>query len=317
MSDDVPALTPKRVVIGYNVHADLESYLHRHRPDLEIIGKRFPEVTADDLAWADVYVGFRRPPVAGWGSVRWVHCVGAGVDAFLFKDPLPDEILLTRTNEPFGPQISEYCVARALAFTQHLVPLARAQHDHQWRPVHIETLAGSRVVVLGTGEIGAGIARVFASLGCEVHGVSRTGKANPAFVSVSPVNALVERVEDAQWLVLAAPLTDDSYHVVNREVLAACRKAVLINVGRGALVDEAVLPEALDAGWLRGAALDVFEAEPLPATSPLWGRSDVIVSPHVAGLTTTAGAGDGFLECLARLEDGKVPPGVVDRVRGY
>ena len=92
---------------------------------------------------------------------------------------------------------------------------------------------------------------------------------------------------------------------------------MLINVGRGKVVDESVLPEALDAGWLRGAALDVFETEPLPASSPLWDRADVMVSPHVAGLTTITGAINSFLESLASIERGERPIGLVDRERGY
>ena len=104
---------------------------------------------------------------------------------------------------------------------------------------------------------------------------------------------------------------------VSRELLSRCRGAVLLNAGRGAVVDEAALPEALDNGWLRGAALDVFEVEPLPDNSPLWTDSRVIISPHISGLTTPQGAIAGFLECLTAIERGATPRGVVDRERGY
>jgi phosphoglycerate dehydrogenase-like enzyme len=124
-------------------------------------------------------------------------------------------------------------------------------------------------------------------------------------------------VGEAHWLILAIPLTAETVRLMSRDVLARCRGAFLINVGRGALVDEEALPEALDAGWLRGAALDVFATEPLPSDSPLWARRDVLISPHVAGLTTVEGAAQGFLECLAQLERGERPRTTVDRSRGY
>jgi glyoxylate/hydroxypyruvate reductase len=90
-----------------------------------------------------------------------------------------------------------------------------------------------------------------------------------------------------------------------------------MNAGRGPVVDEALLPEALDKGWLRGAALDVFEAEPLPTESPLWMDARVMISPHISGITTTEGAATGFLECLAALERGETPKWIVDRDRQY
>jgi phosphoglycerate dehydrogenase-like enzyme len=308
---------PHRILVAYQSLSELGPYIARRRPDLEVRAKTTTDIRPEDLGWAEVFVGFRRPTNGDFGSVRWVHCVGAGVDAFLLRDPLSDEVLLTRTSEPFGPQIAEYCLARALVWTQGVLDLAEEQRAHRWTPRHPEPLRGSRVLVVGTGEVGTAVAQAFDAVGCDVHGVSRSGTRRPPFRSVVPTSALGESVEAAKWIVLALPLTKETLHLVGSEVLAHCRGAVLINVGRGALVDEGALPTALDAGWLRGAALDVFATEPLPADSPLWARRDVLISPHVAGLTTVAGAGDGFLECLAELERGERPRMTVDRSRGY
>jgi D-2-hydroxyacid dehydrogenase (NADP+) len=308
---------PRRILVGYNVHDDLAAYIRERRSDLEIRSKVFTDVDAQDMAWAEVFVGFRRPPVRDFGSVRWVHCIGAGVDAFLFRKPIPDDVLLTRSSEPFGPQIAEYCVSRALASTQHLFDLEVAQREHRWAPRHITTLGASRVLVVGTGEVGTAVANAFHALGCPVSGISLSGRAKPPFEAVHDRSALVEKAQRASWLVLALPLTEATFHIVDRAVLENCRDQYLINVGRGSLVDESVLPEALDCGWLRGAALDVFEEEPLVPESPLWDRPNVVLSPHIAGLTTTKGAGDGFLECLADLEAGRAPAFAVDRAKGY
>jgi phosphoglycerate dehydrogenase-like enzyme len=134
---------------------------------------------------------------------------------------------------------------------------------------------------------------------------------------VFSIKQLGDAVADAQFIVVTLPLTAETLHIIDRSILSRCRGAVLINVGRGPVVQEEALPEALDSGWLKGAALDVFETEPLPATSPLWDRTDVLVSPHVAGLTTIPGAGDSFLESLASIERGERPIGLVDHSRGY
>jgi phosphoglycerate dehydrogenase-like enzyme len=120
-----------------------------------------------------------------------------------------------------------------------------------------------------------------------------------------------------RWLVLACPLTDETFHLLDRNRMAVCQAAYLINVGRGALVEEDALPEALDKKWLSGAALDVFEREPLPADSPLWDRENVTISPHISGLTTVPGAAAGFLEALADIEAGREPRLKVDVGRGY
>jgi glyoxylate/hydroxypyruvate reductase A len=121
----------------------------------------------------------------------------------------------------------------------------------------------------------------------------------------------------AQWLVLACPLTEETFHFLDRARLLQSSGAYLINVGRGALVEEAALPEALAQGAISGCALDVFEREPPPPDSPLWSDPRVTISPHVSGLTTIPGAGQGFLECLGDVEAGKVPALAVPLEKGY
>ncbi|HEU5219923.1 MAG TPA: NAD(P)-dependent oxidoreductase, partial [Gemmatimonadales bacterium] len=175
----------------------------------------------------------------------------------------------------------------------------------------------TRVLVVGTGVVGRGIARAFQGAGCVVEGLSRKGASQEPFARVHPVAEFAAAVRGARWLVLACPLTEDTWHLMDRGRLSQCDGAYLINVGRGALVQEELLPEALDQGWLRGAALDVFETEPLPAASPLWDRPEVTVSPHISGLTTIPGAGNGFLATLAAVEAGQRPALAVDPARGY
>lgn len=311
-------LTPRRIVIGATAHAALAARLREARPDLEVRGAPHTALTAEDLAWADTYVGFKRPPLPSMGGVRWVHCTGAGVDSWLHPAELPRDILLTRTSESFGVYIAEWALARALAVRQRLFDLADAQRRHDWIALEASYVRGTRAVVVGTGDIGSHIARLFSALGATVRGVSRSGRGDAAlFASTHEVAALGDLVGDADWLIVTVPLTSESRGMISRDILSRCRGTVLMNAGRGAVVEEAALPEALDNGWLSWAALDVFEVEPLPASSPLWDHPRVMISPHNSGPTTIDGAIDGFLECLGEIERGQLPARTVDRDREY
>ena len=311
-------LPVRRVVIGQNAHAAMTRLITASRPDLEIRGNVFTEISGEDLAWADAYIGFKRPPLPTMGNVRWVQSTGAGVDSWLQPVELSRDIVLTRTPESFGPMIAEWALSRALAFVTQIVELASAQRERKWAPGDIGMLRGTHAVVVGTGDVGTQVGRLFAALGCTVTGVSRTGRGDSAvFESVHTSDQLASVVSTADWVILTLPLTPETRGLVNESVLRACNGAVLMNAGRGAVIDESVLPRALDEGWIRGAALDVFEVEPLPATSPLWDHPRVMISPHVSGLTTIDGAVNGFLECLAQFERGETPRWIVDRERGY
>ena len=311
-------LPVRRVVIGQNAHAPMSALIGSARPDLELRGNTFTSITAGDLDWADAYIGFKRPPLPSMGRVRWVHSTGAGVDSWLQPEELSREIVLTRTPESFGPMIAEWALSRALAFVTKIVDLAADQRAHRWSPPAIAMLRGTHAVVVGTGDVGTHVGRLFGALGCRVTGVSRSGQGDATVFSATHTSdALAEVVGTADWVVLTLPLTPDTRGLVNEKILRACNGAVLMNAGRGAVVDESVLPRALAEGWIRGAALDVFETEPLPEASPLWDDPRVLISPHVSGLTTIEGAVSGFLENLATFERGELPRWVVDWDRGY
>ena len=305
------------MLVSHTLHEGLGQYLTERRPDLEVLAVDAAQITAKDVQWAEVFVGFRPPSEGPWRELRWIHCIGAGVDAFGFRTGLSPHTLLTRTSEDFGPMMGEYCVARALVVTQRIRQFQVDQDAQRWRPQHPIPLRESRALVVGTGAVGRGIAHAFQGLGVQVDGVSRSGAARKPFGEVRPVSEFEAAVIGADWLVLACPLTEETFHLLNRRRLLACAGAYLINVGRGPLVEEAAIPEALDRGTLSGCALDVFEREPPAPDSPLWAHPNVTISPHISGLTTIPGAGDGFLACLADLEAGRKPELAVEREKGY
>lgn len=305
----------KRILIAHQLAPAITARLARVRPDLELRPMAPKEVTADDVAWADVLVGFRRPAV-GLGSARWVHCIGAGVDGWL-KDGWPDEVLLTRTTESFAAPIGEWVTARLLAATQDLRRLESDQRAQRWDEFEPRLLSGTHALIVGTGDVGQGIAQRLSALGVTVTGCSRSGRQRNGFSVINPISELPRVLSGPEWLILAAPLTDQTRRMVNRDLLQHAEGAWLVNVARGELVDDKAMLEALDDGHLAGAALDVFSVEPLPADSPLWGHPRVMISPHIAGVTTVDGAVRGFLQALDALERGERPARVVEPQLGY
>ncbi|MHB1327440.1 MAG: D-2-hydroxyacid dehydrogenase [Gemmatimonadales bacterium] len=309
---------PLRILLAGDHVSGLRDAILAQRPDLPLTMKPMADIVADDLNQANVYVGFRRP-AAGWGKIRWIHSIGAGVDGLLRGEPLPADVLLTKSSEDFGPAIGEWCLTRALSVNQQLAVLAQDQAARRWgNDDRTPTLLrNQRVVVLGTGQVGRGIARSFRALGCHVVGLSRSGAPAEAFDSVQTAESFGSVIGGTHWLILAAPLTPLTRRFLSRDRMMACAGAYLMNVGRGALIDEGALPEALDNGWLRGAALDVFEQEPLPPDSPNGRHPRIVVSPHVSGPSTVEGTVAGFLESLNAVEAGTTPRLAIDPTRGY
>ena len=308
---------PKTVVLTDFFRDQQLPLLQAARPKIEFRAIDPAKLTPEDIAWAEAFIGFRAPKHLEVRGPKWIHGSGAGVDSWLFRREFPADVLLTRTNQPFGPMIGEYCVARALAERQLLYPLAEAQRESRWMRTTVSLIERSRAVVIGTGEVGRGIAQRFHALGVTVDGVSMGGKSVHPFARVFARRHLHEALAGADWVILAAPLTEATYRMLGAKEFAVAKGAYLINVGRGMLVDEGAIIPALDRGDLRGAALDVFEVEPLPAESPLWKHPKVVISPHISGLTTVEGATAGFLHALEALERGERPDTAVEVAKGY
>lgn len=314
----MPLPSPPKTVLLTDFFRERQLPLLRAaRPHIEFRAVDYRELTEADVAWAEALVAFRAPKHLIVKGPRWIHGSGAGVDAWLFRREFPKDVLLTRTNQKFGGMIGEYCLARALAERQRLFELYEEQKRSHWEMRAIPLVEGTRAVVIGTGEVGQGIAARFHALGARVDGVSMGGRAVHPFHQVFARRHLHDALKRADWLILAAPLTEATYRMIGAEELAAAQGSYLINVGRGMLVDEAAIIPALDRGDLRGAALDVFETEPLSKESPLWAHPKVTISPHISGVTSVEGATAGFLHALEALERGERPDTAVDVARGY
>lgn len=268
---------------------------------------------------------FFSPAVRGaWGScdaLEWIHVAAAGVDALLFPELVDSEVVVTNARGVFDRPIAEYVLGAVLAHSKQTHRSAELQRDRVWQHRETRSVRGSRAMIIGTGAIGRECARLLSAVGMQVSGVGRTAqRGDPDFGEVVASEDVADHVGDLDYLVVVAPLTDQTRGLVNAKVLAALpRRAHLINVGRGESVVTADLVAALSAGHLDGASLDVVDPEPLPQESPLWDLPGVRITPHMSG------DAEGWLEALAlqfvdnaeRWLDGEPLVNVVDTRLGY
>jgi phosphoglycerate dehydrogenase-like enzyme len=218
-------------------------------------------------------------------DLRWIQSASDGVDGLLFPALVRSDVVLTNARGVFEDAIAEWAVAAILAFRTGLqrsaADTARARWDDDRSR---ERVAGTRLVVVGPGPIGRATARRALDLGIHVTAVGRAPRRDELFGEILGPDDLHDAVAEADHVLDALPLTDGTRHLFDKAVFDAMKPgAVFLNVGRGSTVDEPALVEALAGGHLGGAALDVFEQEPLPADSPLWSIPGVIVSPHICG----------------------------------
>jgi phosphoglycerate dehydrogenase-like enzyme len=280
-----------------------------------------------DLHGAEVVLGwdFSADTLAGaWPSadaLRWIHWSGAGVDAVLFDELVRSEVVLTNSRGVFDRAIAEYVLLLVLSFAKRMPQTTRFQSESRWNYRLTERVDARDVLVVGTGSIGSEIARLLTAIGMRVSGVGRRRRDDhPVFGTVHAAHELDDRLPAADFVVAATPLTSATRRMFSTDQFALMKRtARFINVGRGAVVDEAALVRALRAGEIAGAALDVFESEPLRPSSPLWTMDDVIVSPHMSGdfLEHPNAVVEIFLDNFRRYRMGEPLRNVVDKELGY
>lgn len=251
-------------------------------------------------------------------SVRWLQLMSAGVDHVLRHGRLPANVILTRMVGVFSRQMAEYVFNYLLHIVKDVDRLQAQQQAQHWKSFRAGVLIDKAIGIAGLGSIGQEVVRKARAFDMHVVGLSRSNRQAASVDEYFGMDEWIPFVEHLDFLVLTLPLTDQTRHAVNDAVLAAMKpEAVLVNVGRGALVDEPALVRALQTNQIGGAVLDVFEQEPLPPDSPLWTLPNVHVTPHMSGPTTVENAGAYFLDNLRRYEQGQALLGVVDLDAGY
>ncbi|MGG5253608.1 D-2-hydroxyacid dehydrogenase [Neobacillus sp. SM06] len=274
------------------------------------------------LPGTEVILGWKFPthllksPIAS--SVRWFQSTGAGVDDFVADQSIPEEINLTRIVGQFGSPIAEYVFAFLLYITKDIGRMRELQQKRIWDSFIPGSLAGKTLGVAGIGSIGAEIVRKARAFDLNVYGLSASGKQAAIVDQHFHPNLWKEFVKELDYLVLTLPLTTETRHVINRDLLRSMKAdACIVNVGRGALINETDLFTVMNEGYLKAAVLDVFEKEPLKKDHPFYSLPSIYLTPHLSGPSTVDGVSQFFLDNLERFLNGEPLYGMVDRNLGY
>jgi len=290
--------------------------LEAELPDLAV---RTPEAIGpeDDVRYALVW----KPPAGFFArhpGLRLVTILGAGADALAGRDDLPD-VPVTRLSDPeMARMMAQYVLFAVLRYARDIPAFEAAQRQGRWHYVHPREAREIRVGVLGLGELGGTAALELARQGFTVSGWSRTPKDLPGIACHAGQEALIPFLRETEILVVMLPLTPQTRRLLGAaEIAALPAGAKLVNVSRGAIIDEPALVAALASGRLGGATLDVFETEPLPEGHALWGMESVLVTPHLASVAIPASAARQVAENIRRVRRGEPPEQQVDLTRGY
>ena len=263
--DDLPTTVELRTVSS-------ESDLRRHLPQTDVLVVTDFRTDLLERCWPDEH------------RIRWVHATSAGVDALMFPALRDSDVLLTNARGVFDLGIAEYVLGAVLMHAKDSLGNLALQRQQRWQHRETALVARQRALVIGAGSIGSEVARLLSALDIEVIGIARTARSAEHFSRVLASEQLDGALPEADIVVIAAPLTDATRGLINRDRLARMRSnALLVNVGRGAIVVTDDLVAALQAGQLGGAVLDVVDPEPLPEGHPLWDLPNVMLSAHMAG----------------------------------
>ena len=248
--------------------------------------------------------------------VHWVQSTWAGVTPLLA--PGRRGFVLTGIKDAFGPQIAEYVLGYLLARELKILERLGRQASRNWWPEPGGTLAGKTMGIMGTGSIGACLAAMAAPFGLTVTGLNRSGTNTDGFERVYPVGELAAFLSEPDYLVCTLPQTPASDGLLDAAAFRGVKPGCyLVNVGRGSVIDEGALLEALENGSLAGAVLDVFGEEPLPPESPLWHAPETLVTAHVAAKSHPADIANIFLDNYHRYQRGEPLKYRVDFDLGY
>ena len=289
-----------------SVHAErYRELILNSKPDTDVSSASNEDEASKSIDKAEILLGWQVPPMLFKHAVslRWMHKTGAGVDDLTLGNVLPMSVRLTRTSgKLLAPRMIEYVLGAIFSHTQKFHQAWTQQNKKVWKSFPVDRAEGSVLGVAGLGDIGEAIAQRAVLNGLNVIGWRRT------FVPVSNIDKVYvgkeqihEFVSKCDYLVLVLPHTSETHNLINADILRSIKPGCfLINVGRGGLVDEPALINALKSGVIAGAMLDVYKEEPLPASHAFWTLPNLYMTPHVAGPIVPDDIAPFFLENLDR-----------------
>ncbi len=306
----------------------------------EAIRKRWPETRVlhlpnydrlpEELPDTDIFVGYslRAEQLKAAKKLKWIHSTAAGVAQLMYLELRDSGIMVTNPSGIFSVPMAEHTMGLLLALARNFPDSVRGQDRAKWsqqeiwdKPQHLTELNRNVLLIVGYGSIGREVAKRARGFDMRVWGVTRSGKGEPAHAEkIFAASQLAEALPGADYVLICAPETAETKHLIGAAEIAKMKRgARLINVGRGSLLDEAALVQALESGGLGGAALDVTETEPLPAESSLWKAPNLFITPHTSGVSDRLWDRQAaiLIDLLERWFDGRELFNQVDFTRGY
>lgn len=269
-----------------------EKWLKPRHPELDIRTVGTLAEAKSHIGEADIFMGFGPQLSEDFFSsasrLKWVNSLGTGTDGIADSPHLGNDVIITATRGIHGVPMTEMALLLMLAFNRDFRRIERQRESAVWERYPGKLLDKKCVGILGLGAIAEVMAPRFKAFGMRVVGISRTSRAIAGFDQIFSRTELAKAAGEMDYFVLLAPLEADTRNIVNDAVLSAMKpSAILINLARGGVLDEAALIRALQQKRIAGAALDALETEPLPADNPLWKMPNVIITPHVGGYCDT------------------------------
>lgn len=310
--------------------AELGEELRQRWPEMKVEQLNGYEGLTEEIADADIYVGFLLRPeqFRQARKLRWIHVTAAGVSQLLYPELQESSVELTNARGVNSIPIGDHTLGMMLAFSRRFPSAWRHQRERRWSQQRMwdeqpqpSELAEKQLVLVGFGTLGQDIAWRARAFGMRIVAVTRSGTTtSPLADEVLPAERLDEALREADFVVLAAPETTETKHLIEERRLGLMKPtACLVNVARGTLVDEAALARALRAGTIAGAALDVAETEPLAPESELWDLENVFITPHIANASDRLWERQTaiLVENLERWFSGRELINRVNKKRGY
>ena len=310
----------KLLILSENAEEYAQLLRSRELPELEIAVASAPDQAALSVDEAQIILGkpgWVAPLLESARQLQWVQSIYAGVEPFCEPGRRTD-YLLTGVKDVFGPHMSEYVFAYILALERNLFALRENQREKLWQGIPYRGLAGLTIGICGLGSIGRHLAETAHHFKMRVLGLSRSAAATPYVEKVFKPSEICELAGQVDYLVVVLPKTRETEGIIDERVIRVLgRSAVLINVGRGASIDEPALVKALENEQIRAAVLDVFNAEPLPKESPLWRLENAYVTPHNSAVSFPKDIVDIFCENYQRFRSDQTLKFVIQFDRGF
>lgn len=317
----------RKLVITLNIEEQYLQQIKKVIPDWEIFAGRDEEVWVDHLKDAEIVANWRKAVadncLQDGAKLKWIQTWSAGVNSLPLQELNAKGIALTSANGVHAYPISETIFALMLSLTRKIHTYIRNQQAKKWDEanIHLE-LHQKTIGIIGVGAIGREVAKIAKAFGMKVLGVRNSGKPAEFVDQMYTKGQLNDILPECDYVVVTLPLTEETEHLFGKKQFALMKQAAFfINIGRGPIVVEQELIEALQEKRIAGAGLDVFETEPLPESSPLWEMENVIITPHTSGLTEHYDQRvieDIFIPNLKTYLDGGTPDiNHVDYKKGY